>query len=566
MTSTEGSTGGDRLERAIAAHHRFLRGEGPQRRDELLAANADVRDLLEVLLAEDEADGASIAGAAMAEVGDFHILGELGRGGMGVVYEAEQVSLGRKVALKMLRVDGLADPRALLRFHREAQLVASLDHPAITKVFAVGRDDDRYFFAMELVTGGSLAEMLHALQGTAPEAARAPDGRALGAFALDVGQQLAAALDHAHRAGIVHRDVKPGNVMLRADGSVMLTDFGIARGDDAVTLTRTGDFAGTPSYSSPEQLRGSAVDARADVFSLGATLYELLTLRRPFAAETTAETRVLIEKVDPKPPSRHNPAVSRDLDAIVLRALEKDPGRRYRSAAEMAQDLRNCAAGRPVTARRVGPGVRLSRWCRRNPIAAVLIATIAIGLAAVSYATREAMASSREAADRLVQFRCVKVERDIRVLRRAIVDAPGPLPENVARLAEVVGQLDQLLLQVPELRDVLATLRAQGRPLDAPDASRLTTPHPAEVRVAWLRRARDAIAFRLSELVEEGQATPAWQAQVSERLAAIEAERSALLQEIGARRRFAFADREDEYLHDAIEDNLAGLVWIEKHN
>ncbi|HEX5054690.1 MAG TPA: bifunctional serine/threonine-protein kinase/formylglycine-generating enzyme family protein [Planctomycetota bacterium] len=571
----------DRLARAIQIHHDFLEGKGPRHVGDLLLQHEDLRDILEPLLQ----DGCCVE---PADIGEYRILRELGRGGMGVVYEAEQASLGRRVALKVLPGHAFVDARAVARFKREAQLAASLDHPGITKVFATGQHEGQHWFAMEMVRGTPLSKLLEALctDPAAPAAAErfvkrmqepgrvpspdaspapvsAPRRGGLAGIAVDLAIQVADALACAHAAGIVHRDVKPGNMIVRPDGSVMLTDFGIARSDDAVSLTLTGDFAGTPSYCSPEQLRARGIDHRTDIFSLGATLYELLTLQKPFAADTISEIRERIERQEPKPPSRLNRTVPRDLDSIVLHALEKAPAARYQTALEFADDLRRWREGRPVRARPVGVPVRTVRWCKRNPIAAGFLATTTAGLLVVLLLAVEMQRKGALAEDRLVQFRSMKVERDIKLLEQALASAPGPSPANIAKLREVCTMADDVVGRLPALRQVLDDLRRLGSASTEVAPHRLLTAHPAAAALVRLQADRGAIARRLGELVAEGRASPGWQTAVEARLHDFDGRIEQLRRKIQARRAVAFTDPEVEYLHDTVEDDIAELEWLE---
>ena len=297
----------------------------------------------------------------------------LGRGGMGVVYEARHLRLNRLVALKMLIAGAYAGPPERARFQREAEAVAGLHHPNIVQVYDVGDHEGCPFFTMELLEGGSLAQ---ALAGT-PQPARQ-------AAALLI--TLAEAVQAAHQAGIVHRDLKPANILLTADGTPKVADFGLARhfeGEPALTLT--GARIGTPSYMAPEQVSGKAgtIGPATDIYALGALLYEMLTGRPPFRGETAAETERQVIHDEPVSPSRLNTKVPRDLETICLKCLSKEPQRRYASAAALADDLRRFAEGRPIQARPVGWGERSWRWCRRNPtVAALLIIALAlVGLA-----------------------------------------------------------------------------------------------------------------------------------------------------------------------------------------
>jgi serine/threonine protein kinase len=311
---------GDRLARLARAVEVFLehRSSGGIGKD-LLESHADLRDLLEPMIADDSVASATItAGAAGRVLGDFRLIREIGRGGMGVVYEAHQLSLDRRVAVKLLSGSLALRPDSVARFKREALAAGKLRHPGIVEVYAVGSDGDTHWFAMELVEGGPLRP--------------GPDRRA----AVSRCALVAAALQHAHEHGVVHRDVKPSNVLYRErDGRVVLTDFGLACLEDQPQITATGALAGTPSYLAPEQLLGEAVDHRADVYALGATLYELLTGHPPFEGETSAVVLHRILTQEPEDPRRHVPDLDADLAAVVLKTLEKKPEDRYPTAGAL---------------------------------------------------------------------------------------------------------------------------------------------------------------------------------------------------------------------------------------
>jgi Protein kinase domain/FG-GAP-like repeat len=294
-------------------------------------------------------------------LGDFRILREIGRGGMGVVFEAEQLSLKRRVALKVLRFGG-GDSEAMLRFQREAETVARLHHTNIVPIFAVGCEQGTHYFAMQFIAGQSLAE-----------ASKAGAGRDLRVVA-GWGVQAAEALAYAHARGVIHRDVKPSNLILDAEGTIWLTDFGLARCSDELTMTATGLLLGTPRYVSPEQasLVSRPVDARSDVYSLGASLYELATGKPVYDGETLQRLLAQIRDSEPIPPRRHRPDLPRDLETILLRCLEKEPVRRYASAQALADDLRRFAVGDPIKARRPGPIERAARWWRKRKGSAAL--------------------------------------------------------------------------------------------------------------------------------------------------------------------------------------------------
>jgi hypothetical protein len=294
----------------------------------------------------------------------------LGRGGIGVVFRARDLRLGRPVALKMLLAGAYAGPTELTRFQREAEAVATLCHANIVQIYEVGDHEGRPYFTMELVDGGSLAQQLTAT----PPPVR---------WAAELVASLADAVAVAHGAGIVHRDLKPANILLTADGTPKISDFGLARrlkGEGG--LTWTGTAVGTPSYMAPEQASGNAgpIGPATDVYGLGAVLYELLTGRPPFRGGTALETFRQVLSDEPVYPSRLNPRVPRDLESVCLKCLQKDPRRRYSRAAELAEDLRRYLLGQVVAARPVGNWERAGKWIRRNPAVASLSAAAVLAL------------------------------------------------------------------------------------------------------------------------------------------------------------------------------------------
>jgi WD40 repeat protein len=304
-------------------------------------------------------------------IGDYEILGEIARGGMGIVYRARQRNLNRLVALKVIRDGSRATPEDARRFRIEAEAVANLDHPNIVPIYEVGEDHGCGFFSMKLVEGGSLAERLPEY-GADPRAA----ARLVAA--------VARAVHHAHGRGILHRDLKPSNVLINDRGEPLVADFGLARWVERESeLTQTGAVLGTPAYMAPEQATGwkGAVTAGTDVHGLGAVLYALLTGQPPFRGNTPLETLERVREQVPEPPSAVRTAVDRDLETICLKCLEKDPRRRYGSALEVADDLDRWLAGKSIQARPVGRAERAWRICRRHPRIA-LPASVAILLAA----------------------------------------------------------------------------------------------------------------------------------------------------------------------------------------
>jgi len=302
--------------------------------------------------------------------GDYELLAGIARGGMGKVYKAKHKKLNRLVALKMILSGHLASDDEIQRFHSEATAAAQLDHSGIVPVHEFGEYDGQYYFSMGLVEGGSLA-------------ARLKDGPLPPREAAGLLVKVAEAVSYAHQHGIVHRDLKPGNILLDKDGQPKVSDFGLAkqlRADSHLTIT--GMVLGTPTFMSPEQATGNpdAVGAAADIYSLGAVLYCLLTARPPFQAASTMETLRQVLEQEPVSPRQLNPAVDRDLETICLKCLQKDPGKRYAGALALADDLRRFLAGAAIQARPVGAIERLWRWCLREPLVAGLVGTIALVL------------------------------------------------------------------------------------------------------------------------------------------------------------------------------------------
>jgi tetratricopeptide (TPR) repeat protein len=309
-------------------------------------------------------------GATVRYFGDYELQAELGRGGMGVVYRARQLSLNRPVALKMIKAGVLADEADLRRFQNEAEAVALLDHRWIVAVYEVGEHEGQKYFSMKLVEGGNLAEQLGTFR-TNPKATAA------------VMAEAAEAVQHAHVRGILHRDLKPANILIDAEGHPHVTDFGLAkRVERDAELTQSGAILGTPAYMSPEQTtaRRGSITTATDVYGLGAILYALLTGKAPFGGNSVIETLDAVRTCAPEPPRKLNAQVPDDLETICLKCLEKDPRRRYASAHELAADLRNWLESRPIAARRVGTLERAWLWCKRKPAVAALSAGTVVAL------------------------------------------------------------------------------------------------------------------------------------------------------------------------------------------
>ncbi|MCA8966620.1 MAG: serine/threonine protein kinase, partial [Planctomycetes bacterium] len=442
-----------RLVRLGAALEAFLafrdRGDGDERA--FLAAHEDLRDLLEPMFADasGEADDeqTDVAGPGPGRTfGDYRLRAEIGRGGTGVVYEAEQISLGRRVALKLLHGHLAISAAAIERFRSEAAAVARLHHPGLVPIHEVGEHAGHHFFTMEFVEGRPLNELVRADRlGIRPDLSRVAECAELVARIGDV-------LQHAHDHGLVHRDVKPHNVMVGSDGSVRLLDFGLAKHFEPGKHSVTAEFLGTPHYMSPEQLASTGrTGPRSDVFALGIVLYELLARQRPFDGETAREVLRRIEVCEPTPLSRVAPRTPPDLVTICHKALEAAPQDRYESAGAMADDLRRFLRIEPILAEPPSLWVRCSKWVRRHRVRVAIVAlaaTLAIG-APLAYLlhqerTRAVVAKERlrlVAADDLA-FR--GIEDTLALLGDSLARRPGPTAET-AQFARVVSLCESYL-------------------------------------------------------------------------------------------------------------------------
>ncbi len=359
-----------------------------------------------------EAAGGTAGGQESAEplrqIGDYDLLGEIARGGMGVVFRARQRSLGRTVAVKLLLGGGFAGENARNRFRAEASAAARLQHPNIVAIHDIGEHDGQLFFSMDLIEGGTLADQVR--QGPLParEVTR-------------LGGLIAAAVHYAHQQGVLHRDLKPSNVLIDREGQPHVTDFGLAKHlESTVTLTQTGDVLGSPAYAAPEQVRGETrlVGFGSDVYSMGALLYHLMTGRPPFQGDCVEAVLRQVADAEPVSPRRLNPSVPVDLETVCLRCLEKQPAQRYATAGEVAEELDRVLAGEPVRARPVGWLGRSVRWAQRRPGIAVLVAALVlslVGLVAgglvasvrIYQAERQALVNLRESL--LVQARALRL-------------------------------------------------------------------------------------------------------------------------------------------------------------
>jgi WD40 repeat protein len=417
-------------------------------------------------------------------LGEYQIVQRIGRGGMATVYEAREPALGRSVALKVLAASVAADPSAVERFRREARAVALLHHTNIVPVFAVGEAGGAHFFAMQLIRGRSLRD---ALVDPAGGGLGPPGSADYYRGAARIGYQVAEALAHAHGHGVVHRDVKPSNVLTDDSGTAWLTDFGLAKVRGLGELTRDGEIVGTLRFLAPECFRGEA-DARADVYGLGMTLYELVARRLAFDESDRERLLWQITHAEPPRPRAVDPHVPRDLETIVRKAIAKEPAARYASARDLADDLRRFLDGRPVVARRPSAIELAGRWARRHPLPAglaacvfLLLATLAIGatVTAVRLDDRSrqisanldravrAEADARAASDREAEAKRAALRRawEAMVAEAALTrgsPTPGRRAAALARLTEAAGLLPEVphdVADVRRLRDlVTATL------------------------------------------------------------------------------------------------------------
>ncbi|MBN1512818.1 MAG: protein kinase [Phycisphaerae bacterium] len=473
--------------------------------------------------------GTGLTGLIGRVVGDYRILREVGRGGMGTVYEAHQVSLDRIVALKVLSYTASVPESSIIRFRREAQAAAKLQHNHIVQIYAQGEDEGLHFYAMEFVQGRSVHQLIAESASLGGNGAR--DGSADSTRGSDASgtagpteetvlldatprtasgssrgrvrarrtgrpgstsapqtpaefdriaryvSDVADALEYAHRNGVIHRDIKPHNLMIGTDSRIRVSDFGLARVLEQPGLTVTGEFLGSPLYMSPEQIsRGDTlVDHRTDIYSLGATLYEWLTLAPPFPGESREQVIAQILTADMPPPREVNPHVPVDLETICLKALEKEPKRRYASAAAMRDDLNAYLHGRAIRARRAGTATRLRKLVARNPVAtmALLVVAIAISLSTAYYQQRSRHQALEHRQTAKVEEQTARLEdaeqknEELRALVEALTPAGWRLIQETVSTSEEELREPLISLSQRFARGWLADfLRAERRRLE----------------------------------------------------------------------------------------------------
>jgi tRNA A-37 threonylcarbamoyl transferase component Bud32 len=484
------------LEEVLGAYLEAVDAGLPPDRDDLLARHPDLAAELERFFTEEDkfgrlaaplrpiAQAARIDGAdtestarTMPEsftrpsstmpctFGDYELLEEIAVGGMGVVYKARQRSPNRLVALKMILAGRWAGHADVQRFRNEAEAAARLDHPNIVPIYEVGEHDGQIYFSMKLIEGGSLATSLGVARWC-------DDPRA----AAKLIATTALAIHHAHQRGLLHRDLKPANILLDLAGEPHVTDFGLAKQlptpdteSRPASLTQTGALLGTPSYMAPEQAapEKGAVTTATDIYGLGAVLYALLSGRPPFAGDSVLDTLAQVRTAEPVPPRRLKPNLPRDLETICLKCLEKEPGRRYASAAHVAEDLVRFLEGKPILARPISPVARLTKWARRRP---ALAALLAVSVAAVATVALVSMIYQGE-------------------LRRALDQARAAGDEAERRKEQAAGNYRQA-------RDAVQKILAQ-----AADRSRAGLPKLQELRRA---QQEEALAFFLNIATQQG--------------------------------------------------------------
>jgi WD40 repeat protein len=451
------------------------------------ALAAEIIDLFPALVVLENADawdanataslGQAASGQPLERLGDYRIVREIGRGGMGIVYEAVQESLNRSVALKVLPDRLSTDPNRLQRFRREARSAARLHHTAIVPVFDVGSCDGIHYFAMQYIVGHSLNEVLVDIKRIRTDQSKAPSGSTIsvgltggsGSTSSDgvyhrsvarIGQQIAEALAYAHSQKILHRDIKPSNIILDKDGAAWVTDFGLAK-EEGEDLTQTGDVIGTLRYMPPERFAGNA-DARSDIYSLGLTLYEMLTLQPAFDDSDRGRLIRNITLDDPRRPSSIDPRVPHDLETIVLKAMAKEPDHRYQNSQELADDLHRFLTDRPIYARRTSAREQLWRWCRRNPVAASFAGVALAALIALAVISTASAISLRSQFEQLQQ-----AERDTRleVGKAMLAQGAANLRTGLAGRREeslkLFRQANEILQGDPRGQEVLPALRDQ---------------------------------------------------------------------------------------------------------
>jgi len=464
-----------------------------------------------------------------AQLGEFRLGKRIGSGGMGVVHVAEQLSLGRTVALKLVRPEQRFFPGARARFRREVEAIARLGDAGIVPIHGVGEDQGIDYFAMEYVRGASLGEVIAAMTGSRAEERQGRDIAVVAAARAETAMpevlpelfagtwvmtccrlvaRMARAVHHAHERGVVHRDLKPNNAMVTPDGRVLLLDFGLAAAAGTSRITRSGAMIGTPYYMAPEQLTDGEVDARTDVYALGVTLHELLALKPPFHDESHERLRQQILQGRAAPLREQNPDVPRDVETIVAVARDRDPARRYATAEALAADLERFLQHRPIEARPIGAWLRSVRWSQRHPALATATGLLLLGLVLlpflIQWTRAGALEQSRSNLDTaLAGVRGLMQQASSRTLARV----PGLDAERIRNLESATAMIGRLWRENPEdPRVALEFVRTMSK---VSELQRLTGEHDAALRaiadaepvLEWLRGRSLAPGEYLSEVV-----------------------------------------------------------------
>ncbi|MFQ5748372.1 MAG: bifunctional serine/threonine-protein kinase/formylglycine-generating enzyme family protein [Planctomycetota bacterium] len=499
------------------------------------------------------------------ELGDFELRRKLGEGGMGEVWEAHQHSLNREVALKLLVRQTPLPSKALERFRREAEAGARLNHPGIVAVYEVGEHEGVPFIAQELVAGGrTLADLIAENQALpfVPENHYRKQA--------EVIQHAAEALAAGHEAGILHRDVKPGNILLAPGGRPKISDFGLARILGDRTLTLTGENAGTPSYMSPEQAAGhlARVDQRSDIFSLGVTLYETLTLTRPFQGDTAVEIYRKILDLDPPDPRKLRSRIPLDLSVICLKAMEKDPARRYSSMTAFAADLRRFLDHQPILARPPGPFSRARKFQRRHPAIAAGVSVAVLAFAGITgLFFRAVRAETRAVAEKTRVLR-LSVAEDLRELKERAAPLWPATPERIKEYQEWLDDADTLRENRVKLQATLEELQSRALPWSPEEQRHDRETHPLAGKLASKKEALKVFRGELSERLDQdpGKLDPHEAASRKgdidfdrRRIAQLEGEIPHLEALVASRRTWTFPSREEKWWESALRRLVSDL-------
>jgi predicted Ser/Thr protein kinase len=433
------------------------------------------------------------SGSRVRYFGDYELIDEIARGGMGVVYKAKQINLNRIVAIKMILSGQLASEQDVLRFRTEAEAAANLDHPRIVPIYEVGQYAGQHYFSMGFVDGKSLAQKI----GDGPMAPRE---------AAEMLVKICEGIAYAHDRGVIHRDLKPANILLDQNEQPKVTDFGLAkRLDSDSNLTGTGQILGTPSYMAPEQASGKIdeVGPLADIYSLGAILYCLLTGRPPFQASNPMDTLLQVIDKEPVPPRKLNPSVPLDLETITMRCLDKEPNRRFPSANALAEELERFLRGEPIQSRPIGPLERMRKWVRRRPQTAALIATAFLAISLVALGVpwmRMREAKLRENVGTLEQSLAARAG-EVTVAQKA---AKTALTEKQLTLRQKLEkEFEGFKVQVSANLDRIQAIRKEAVPGSSRDVESLF------LETSALQKSMAAVAKQLGA-VEENQSEAFW--------------------------------------------------------